>query len=232
MSDSFSKFKIPWCGARGFLTAAILLLATLSIYAVDPQEPPAPKPTDSSASQEFPNPDLAKIDRFAGIWDLVETQFDPRGQIISTVKGREENIWILDNHALRRTYSTKIDDKSYKAIGTVTWNDSEKKYRAAWFDNLSGSGPNLANGQWGDEANTFVWFLESPGKESPIRYRVIEQFLNEETRSATTYLVSGSDLIKRMEVRYTRALPCPGKIRVIDDMGTPSTPKASPPTRE
>jgi len=206
--------------------AFVFLCVAVGPLIADPPKPTRPVAEPNLKEPEpgvFPDPMTAKLDRLAGIWDFTETQFDPKGEIVSSVKGREEAVWTLDNRVLRRTYTTRTETRFYWAVGMTTWNQPDKKYRAAWFDNLGIAGPSLAVGAWGDEANTLIWTLESRGADgSKVEYRVIERLIDEENRTATTYLVSGSDLVKRMEVRYKRALPCPTRgFRGIDEFSAP-----------
>ena len=71
-------------------------------------------------------------------------------------------------------------------------------------------------GSWDDQTRTMLLYLESSkGKGSTVRYRVVERFADAQTRMATTYLIDGSNLVKRMEVEYKRATPCPAKAFTI-----------------
>ena len=99
----------------------------------------------------------------------------------------------------------------------LTWNDTMKKYHGVWFDNVSTAGPTTATGTWDDETHTMLFYVESSGREgATVRYRVVEKFTDPQTRMATTYLIEGSNLVKRMEVEYKRATPCPAKaMRII-----------------
>ena len=165
---------------------------------------------------EFASPELARLDVFIGPWSVTESHFNPRGELIATVKGTEEITWILDHRAIRRVYSTATDSTIFKANGTLTWNDADKKYHGVWFDNVSTAGPTTVTGSWDDQTRTMLLQVESSGREGlSVRYRVVERFADPQTRVATTYLVEGSNLVKRMEVEYKRATPCPAKAITI-----------------
>ncbi|MBI1827081.1 MAG: DUF1579 family protein [Planctomycetes bacterium] len=227
VSNFFSFAAFRYRRLKVLFLALVSLLPIAVIYAADPPNDSAKRSEATSKEPEpgvFPDPMTARLDRLAGIWEIVETQFDPKGEIISSVKGREEVVWTLDNRVLRRTYTTKTEQRFYWAIGMTTWNQPDGKYRAAWFDNLGSSGPSLAVGAWGDEPDTLVWTLEARGPDGgKTEYRIIERLIDEETRIATTYFVSGSDLVKRMDVHYKRALPCPTRgFRAIDELSSPA----------
>ena len=180
-------------------------------------------------SPKFPSPELAKLDRLIGHWEVVETQYSPTGAVLSTTKGTEDNTWTLGQHVLRRAYSTK-GEVFYEAVASITWNQGEKKYRGVWFDNVSTSGPTQVIGSWNEEETSMVWMLEITADDgSKTQYKVVERFDDEETRTGLTYLVRGSELVKRMEVRYKRALPCPTTgFRMIDDITRTSPRPAKP----
>lgn len=205
-----------WIGA-GILPS--IVAATLSVSAA--QDGAAKTQTAKTGGvSNFPSLELAKLDRLVGHWEVVETQYNAAGMVLSTIKGKEENTWTLDKHVLRRAYSTK-GELVYDAVGSITWNAAEKKYRGVWFDNVSASGPTLVSGNWGEGEGSLVWVLEMVAHDgTKSQYKVIERFDDEETRTGLTYLMRGTELIKRMEVKYKRAAPCPDKgFRVIDDMG-------------
>jgi hypothetical protein len=196
----------------GYLLTAVI--ATLPALAQDEANPPKRKtaPAGGEKAVEFASPELARLDLFIGPWSVTESHFNPRGELIATVKGTEEITWILDHRAIRRVYSTATDTAAFKANGTLTWNDAERKYHGVWFDNVSTAGPTTAMGTWDDETHTMLFHVESSGREgATVRYRVVEKFTDPQTRMATTYLIEGSNLVKRMEVEYKRATPCPAK---------------------
>ena len=192
----------------------IAMLSTLP--AVSKNEPDGSRskspPGEVEKTVEFASPELARLDVFIGPWSVTESHFNPRGELIATVKGTEEITWILDHRAIRRAYSTATDSTIFKAQGTLTWNDAEKKYHGVWFDNVSTAGPTTVMGSWDDATRTMLFHLESAGSAgATVRYRVVERFADPQTRVATTYLFEGSNLVKRMEVEYKRATPCPLK---------------------
>ena len=199
----------------------VLTVIAMALPALGQNEPDA-APSKNSPSQaekpvEFASPELARLDIFIGPWSVTESHFNPRGELIATVKGTEDITWILDHRAIRRVYSTATDTAVFKANGTLTWNDAEKKYHGVWFDNVSTAGPTTVLGTWDDETRTMLFYVESSGREgATVRYRVVEKFTDPQTRMATTYLIEGSNLVKRMEVEYKRATPCPAKaMRII-----------------
>ncbi len=175
-----------------------------------------------AARIEFPNTQLAELDRFYGGWHVVETHFDARGEVLSKAKATEEVAWILDNHALRRTYLRKTEKRVVEVISTITWNEALKQYRGASFDNQSSvdkqgrGGPTLMSGEWSADTEVFVFNLETVGADGEtIRHRVVERILNDEERAATIYRMTDDGVQKIMEAHYKRAVPCPDRLRVI-----------------
>ncbi len=158
--------------------------------------------------------ELALLERYFGMWNVEVTHFDSRGEQIGSVKGQEDNTWILDEHALQRKYATGKEPDVYEALGVLTHSQVDAKYHGVWFDNASTSGKTTVTGEWNAETQTFVYLMESVGPTgSAVNYRVIEKFPDENTRVATTYLIEGDRVTKRMETRYTRRKPCPGNMR-------------------
>lgn len=169
-------------------------------------------------SGEFPTPQLRHLELFIGPWSVTETHYDARGEIVATVKGTEEIRWILDRHAIRRTYTTSTGTGVFRAEGTLTWSDAEKHYAGIWIDNASTSGFSAVVGEWNETERTMVFTLESPSPQgSKRRFKVVERFIDQDTRVATTFELDGSKVIKRTEVQYRRSTPCPAKIRGIFD---------------
>ena len=169
-------------------------------------------------SGEFPTPQLRHLELFIGPWSVTETHYGVRGEIVATVKGTEEIRWILDRHAIRRTYLTSTGTGVFRAEGTLTWSDAEKHYAGIWIDNASTSGFSTVVGEWNETERTMVFTLESPNAQgSKRRFKVVERFIDQDTRVATTFELDGSKVIKRIEVQYRRSTPCPAKIRGIFD---------------
>lgn len=163
---------------------------------------------------------LAKLERYVTEWKVREHHFNTRGEQIATVMGTEEIIWILGKRAIQRTYTTTSDSTSFRAIGTLTWNDVTKQYQGIWIDNVSTTGPATVEGKWNEGDQTMVYTIDSLAADgSTVRHRVVERFLDEDNREAVTYRLAGSSVIKMLEVQYQRTIPCPGRhIRVIDEL--------------
>ena len=74
------------------------------------------------------------------------------------------------------------------------------------------------SGEWSPDNRSWILVLESKGADgSPIRYKVVEEMIDDERRVATTYELKGTQVIKRMKVEYKRAVPCPARLRPIFD---------------
>jgi hypothetical protein len=209
------------------------LLGTLCCFGVvgAVQEPSKPggKRSDAQVASEAVNPETARLELYVGPWTVSETHFDVKGSVVGKTSGTEENIWVLDRHAIRRTYTTGTKPAQYQAIGTLAWNSADKKYHGVWFDTASTAGPTIAKGERTESNRTFVFTLEGMNDDgTPRRHKVIEQFTDEEHRVATTYLLKGNEVIKQVEVSYERTTPCPERMRVIfDGMDAPKTQKPS-----
>ncbi len=162
--------------------------------------------------------ELIPLDLFVGPWRVMENHFNARGEVIATVRGNEEISWVLDRRAIRRIYTTSTETSVFRAIGMLTWNAVEKMYHGVWFDNRAKTGPVTMKGEWFPESNTMEFSVETRGEDgSAIRYKVVERFVDEKRRVATTFLTTGGTVVKRMEVEYRRLIPCPDKIRAILD---------------
>lgn len=172
----------------------------------------APALADNNDSVKYANPQLARLEDFVGTWKVTEQHFNERGDEVASASGTEEVIWILDRHALKRSYQTSTTKTSYSAVGTFTWNEPDGAYTGVWFDNFSTSGPTTARGEWDEEQSAFVFILEAKARDgTSLRHKVIERFEDERTRVATTYVLKGDEAIKRLEVRYARTSPCPAR---------------------
>lgn len=196
----------------------VLALIVLSVSAQGAQKSSNSDAASAKTKQgiEFASSELATLDLFVGSWRVIENHFNTRGERVATVKGSEEIAWVLDHRAIQRTYTTTASAGVFRAIGLLTWNESGKKFQGTWFDNSSTTGPTTMHGEWLPESRTMEFTVESRDKGgSTVQYKVVERLLGLERRVATTYLVQGGKVIKRMEVEYERTIPCPDRIRVI-----------------
>ncbi len=212
-----------WTHIRfGLVALTLAWTGEIATGAAGPGDQPAPQRAergDESAPTEYVSLEIARLEPLIGPWDLTETHFDDRGEVIGKVKGKEEITWILDRRAIQRTYTSGTEPNVYRAFGTLAFNEVEHKYHGVWFDNASTAGPRITKGEWADENRAFVFTLESVNQDgSKMRYKVVERFVHEEKRVATTYLIKGDESVKRMVVTYTRPVPCPGRLRIIDDL--------------
>lgn len=164
----------------------------------------------------FAFPELAVLDRYAGPWEVVESHFNKRGEVVGTAKGIEEGVWILDRRTLRRTYTSGEEGNLFKAIGMISWDAVARKYRGTWFDNASSSGPTTLNGEWSDATRTMTYSLtSSDAAGKAVDHKVIDKFLDDERRLVSTYRVISGQVEKVIEVQFTRARPCPSNLGVI-----------------
>jgi hypothetical protein len=167
---------------------------------------------DPERAKLFSIPQMADLDILVGAWKVAETYFDEKGTAREGRAGTEEIVWMLDHHALYRRYNTATGDRVYRAVGVIAWSAPEKQYRGNWFDNApeQGPSPRTITGSFDSRTATLTWMMESQAPDgSPRTHRVIERFVSHEERVATTFELKGDRVIKLMEVRYTRAEPCP-----------------------
>ena len=123
---------------------------------------------------------------------------------------------MVDRRVLERTYITSTGSAVFRAIGLLAWNDVLKCYQGVWFDNVSTSGPNSVKGEWKQDTRTMVFSVESSAEGGvTVRHKVVERFIDEEKRVATTYRIVGTQVVKLLEVQYKRAIPCPAGVRII-----------------
>ena len=207
--------------------SAILVTTTSSVLLLGPALPTqalaagagAQRSGDRGASEPgYVCPQVARLELWYGVWRVTERHFNAKGEAVATVKGIERIEWLLERRAIRRDYSTTTDTTVFRAFGVLTWNDVEKRYDGVWFDNVSLAGPASVKGQWDEAHRTMTFMVESLTPDgSTARYKVVERIEDENKRFATTYVIDGDRTIKRMEVEYKRARPCPGKLRPIFD---------------
>jgi len=174
-----------------------------------------------SETVQYASPELAVFEMFLGVWTITENHFNAAGDVTATVNGTERITWVLDNRAIQRIYTSGMGSSVYRAMGMLTWNATEKKYSGVWFDNASTTGPVQLKADWADKNLRMTYVLESLAKDgSLLRHRVEERFVDEERRLATTYVLSGTEPLKVLEIEYRRATPCPagGARRIIDEL--------------
>lgn len=201
-------FRSNYCMMISFIIVGIGVSTLLA-------QPARKKTLDDPLPSEAYQP----IEFYVGVWKVKEVHFNNYGNVIATVDGTEENRWILNKHAVQRIYITSSGESVFRAIGTITWNKNEQKYQGVWFDNRSTTGPSFFKGEWTPKTRTFVYQLRTDTKNNQTTHKIVEQFIDEETRLATTFEITDGSVVKRLEVHYKRAVPCPAKIRRIFDSG-------------
>jgi hypothetical protein len=156
------------------------------------------------------------LEILVGHWAVVQTNYDRTGDVISTTEGREVNKWVLERSAVERNFRSEIGGKAYHARGVVHFVDAEKKLRGAWFDDVLNNEPTVVEGEWNEKTHVMVWTMDAPGPNGKkSRYRVVEKFLDSETRTATMFRLDGLDVVKVQQSNYTRTIPCPANIRAL-----------------
>ena len=175
------------------------------------------EPSDSKEIS-FANPETAILELYVGPWAVAETHYNPRGDVVATVKGSEEIKWVLDERAVQRTYITSSASNVYRAMSLLAWDDVQKSYRGIWLDNASTKGPSSLVGRWQPESQTMIFTVNAQNADgSKAEFKIVERFVDPETRAATTYRVDDKGVVKLLEVEYKRTTPCPGRLRIIFD---------------
>ncbi|MDO8632447.1 MAG: DUF1579 family protein, partial [Phycisphaerales bacterium] len=196
----------------------LVALETVALHGGAPDG--SSKDKDGPNKSGFASPEIAVLDRFIGPWNVIENHFNARGEVVATVKGTEEIVWVLDKHAIRRTYATGGEPSVFRAIGMLTWNPTRRHYEGAWFDNTSAAGPTQVSGAWDDASLTMTLTLTSSTSDTDKQeFKVVERFTDDEHRISTTYKLRGSEIEKVLEVQYVRTIPCPAAtsgVRMID----------------
>ena len=189
-----------------------------ALVAAAVQDAPSVPAVDPERAKLFSVPQLADLDIFVGAWKVAETYFDEKGVARDGRKGTEEILWMLDHHAMYRRYNTATGDRVYRAVCTIAWSEPDKQYRGSWFDNAPAQGPSprTITGSFDARTATMTWVMESKNPDGSSRtHRMIERFIGIEERVTTTFEVKGDRVTKLMEVKYTRAEPCPASRRNV-----------------
>lgn len=199
-------------------TAVIGRIVTLAVL-IGLNVQPSHAANRGGQGTEEVEPEFARLEKLVGRWKVTESHFDSKGEKVAIVKGTEIIEWILDHHAIRREYNSGPDAAMFRAFGILTWNAATDAYEGVWFDNRSTNGPTRTRGQWSDGDNTLTFTVESlDSNGSPLRFELVERYIEDTQRIATTYSLEGDKRIKRLEVNYERGPACPGRIRMVDEL--------------
>jgi hypothetical protein len=197
---------------------AVAVLTAVMAHQVRSQLEPGDE-GDFQKRTTFIRTSMTPLDRYVAHWRVTERHYDDKGEMIATVQGLEEILWVLDTNAIYRRYYTSSDVSSYKAIGLLTFNDQSNSFKGVWFDNVSPSGPMNVDAKWDEASLTMVYTSKGTTQDGKdVEYLKVEKFADEENRTATTYVVEGDVKRKVLEVHYKRAEACPGStaIRIMD----------------
>lgn len=192
----------------GRAVIGLLLLAV----AAEPEAAPTEGDGGAERKIEFVNAETGRLDVFVGTWRVAQNQFDMRGKLIGTLKGTEEVRWLLDHRAIVRTVTLNTESSVIRAVGMFAWDAAEKRYRGAWFDNYSTSGPSTAVGGWDETGRKMIWTLETKNAAGvAVQYRIVDSFVDDTRRESTTFRLSGDDVVKELVTQYERTTPCPSR---------------------
>ena len=205
---SFGQLRIAWI-------VPLVLGAAAGIATTSHAGPPG---REEGSSFVYASDELKLFEEYYGLWKVSEQHFDEQGQPVGVVEATEEVAWMLDRHAIRRTYARTAGVVPYRAVGILTWNDVRSVYEGTWFDNVSKAGPNHVTGVWDASEQTMTFTMESllPTGRT-VTYRIVDRFVDSDNRVATTYSVDGKETVKRMEVKYKRTRACPAKVQRVFD---------------
>ena len=182
------------------------------------EEPADPSVSEAKADAPLPAAELEVVELWVGTWNIEETHFDVKGQIVATLKGTEEIGWKLNHHAVERAYTTRRPSDVFRAVGWLTWSEPQKSYVGVWINNAGLGGLVTQKGSWDAATRTMTFDVEASAADGrPERFKVVERFADEKTREATTFRIDPSGAVKMLEVRYTRSTPCPARVRIIFD---------------
>lgn len=167
------------------------------------------------AKMAFINEGTKRLLLLAGAWRFKEQHFDELGNVIAEVRGTEEVSWQLDKHAVRRVYTRPADGSVYRAECLLAYNAAQNRYEGVWLDNVSVTGPRPFTGSWNDQTKTITFELAAMDVDGAAQqYRIVERFLDDSRRVATTYRLRKKEVIKVLEVTYRRAVPCPDSMDI------------------
>ena len=159
--------------------------------------------------------------QWLGLWVVNERHVGPSGETLGEARGVEEIRPVLEDRAIRRIYRSGGASEPYVAEATFTWNQAEGVFHGFWLDNRSVNGPTVSRGTWNAQTRTMVYDMtqaDAAGRTE--RFRVVERFIDDKHRTATTYRLRGKELIKVLEVDYVLSGPCPehqSDLRIIMD---------------
>lgn len=170
---------------------------------------------DKDAEARFVNEATERLVLLVGAWRFKEQHFDETGKVIAEVRGTEEVSWQLDKHAVRRVYTRPADGSVYRAECLLAFNAAQNRYEGVWLDNVTVTGPRSFTGIWDGQTKTITYVLTGMDADGATQlYRIVERFLDDERRVATTYRLRKQAVIKLLEVSYRRAVPCPASSQV------------------
>lgn len=187
------------------------------IYAFGALTDPPPGEQESGAqTPRYPNAETERLEIYVGAWSVTERHYDARGEEIGVVKGGEDIVWVLDRHAIGRTYTTTHGEALYRATATIKWIPGDKLYRGVWFDNRPESAPTTVTAEWNAVEKTMLWKMDVQIPGGPREeYKIVEKFLDGDRREAVTYRVDKTGVTKTLVVQYKRTVPCPGRVRMF-----------------
>lgn len=178
------------------LTASLLCVSSRS----QAQQPPMPTPT----------PEHALLKKDVGIWDAEIRSWESPDSEPTITKGRETNR-MLGEFWLITDFEGTMMGLKYRGQGIYGYDANKKQFTGTWYDSL-GSPKMELTGKQDSGADTITYHGMAAGPDgNDFRHTFSTAYHADGTRVMTMSIGEQGDMMKIMEIHYTRRATGSGK---------------------
>jgi hypothetical protein len=224
-----SRFASTGARALVVVLAAVASVAALTVSAQD-----EPKPAAGEFESSLPEPTEAHkvLRQEVGVWEAeITTWLAGPEQEPDVSRGVERNRMMPGGLWLISDFEAEMGGAPYHGHGHTGYDTKKQKYVGSWVDSMSTALTNL-EGERDPATGAIVMEGESldPVSGQPYRVRLVSTSDGRNSRSMTMFMGApgGDEMIRAMEIRYTRRDGGEPKKKPGEPKKKPGEPKKKP----
>jgi len=167
---------------RGALVAGIILMASVSLFSQEAQNPrPAGDAQGTYEPRAAPGAGQALLAQFVGDWDVVKTFYPANGSPVQT-KGECQQKMVHEGHFLESDFTFfESDGKSSTGTGISGFDTKTNKFTTVWYDSRQTS-MSIRQSEGSFDGKEIVLYATSLDPDRPGRRTVARAHLEENGR--------------------------------------------------
>ncbi len=191
---------------RKIATFAVLVTLAAGPLWADDKKPDPKAAEEAMMKAGTPGENHKRLDFLAGSWDTTVKFWMEPGKPPMESKATCQMKWILDGRFVEQKFEGDFGGMKFHGLGLVGYDNLQKKYTAAWVDNMTTSILTMA-GKYDADKKTFTFHGEEidPVNGQKMKTKSVQRIVDENKYNEEFFReVDGKD-VKVMEITYTRS---------------------------